>query len=200
MPHIFMKGQHKMAEYFPIFRRAADTTILIIGNNSTAGEKLKKLSAYPFNIFLHAQKADDPQTLLENTSPDIVILADKALCDAEKLFELCSSRHIELNTVDDIKNSTFIFPSLISAEPLSVAISTDGKCPAASVKVRTIIEEALPDKTDDIIKQLSALREKLDASCRSQLMKKLCDAAFEKGYPLTQDEILSIVQPEAFKD
>ncbi len=199
MTHIFTKGQHKMAEFFPIFRRATNTTVLIIGNNSAALEKQKKLLAYPFNIILHAKKTADPKKLLEDTAPDIVILADKALCDAEKLFEFCCARHIELNTVDDIKNSTFIFPSLISAEPLSVAISTDGKCPAASAKVRTIIEKALPDKTDEIIKQLSDLRERLDFPNRRLLMKKLCDAAFEKGYPLTQDEIFSVIPPEAIR-
>lgn len=178
-----------MAEFFPIFRRVNGGTVLVIGDNRAAYDKLEKLSAYPFNIIHQKEKIDDLQAFLTDTCADIVILADKNKCDAKKLFEYCISRRIELNTVDDMKNSTFIFPSLITGDLFSVAITTDGKCPSAAAKMRRIIEKTLPDETDDIIKQLSTLRGKLDSADKKQLMKKMCDTAFEKGKPLADDEM-----------
>ncbi|MBE6572174.1 MAG: hypothetical protein E7656_08005 [Ruminococcaceae bacterium] len=199
--HTFTKGIQKMAEYFPLFRRAAQNVVLIIGGNAEADKKAQKLSEYPFDIVFCREKVTDIKKLLSDVSPDIVILADKNLCHKKELYALCCERRIEINTVDDAENSSFIFPSLVTKGKLSVAISTDGACPAAAAKLRSEIEKILPDETDAIIDQLAQIRSRVANTDgeRRRIMKELCFAAFEKRRPLSDAEIGEIIKNEKNK-
>ena len=189
-----MKGARKMAEFFPLFRRAQDSTVLIIGDNAEADKKAQKLSQYPFKIVFFKERVDNIERLLSEVSPDIVILADKSLCRKEELFDICRNRRVEINTIDDAENSSFIFPSVVTKGKLSVAISTDGACPAAAAKLREDIESFLPDETDSIIDQLAQMRGRITSGDRRRIMKELCGAAFSKGMPLDDAEIEKIIE------
>lgn len=175
-----------MAKYFPLLRNIENQNIVIIGNNQSAHKKAEKLALYGAKINFICSRICDIEAFFEENKPQIVIVADEALVNTGELFLQCQKRNAELNVVDRPELSTFIFPSLITTEHLTIAVSTDGKSPTASVKIREEAEKILPDNIDEIIMRLNEERKKLKSGDKmnqeelKEYLKKLADSLFEK--------------------
>lgn len=184
-----------MAGYFPMFYNMENKTVLIIGEGKKATEKAEKLLPFKPEIIFVTDKTEDFKKLFLEISPSVVIVADETLTDVNGLYEFCAEKNIPLNTVDNRDLSTFIFPSMICTESLTVAVSTSGKSPAAAVKIRKDIESIIPDSIDEILDWLGSLRPVLksrsdiDKKNLAAIYKSLADEAFEKNRPLTENEI-----------
>lgn len=182
-----------MADYFPMFCRLKGQSILVIGDNQKARDKVEKLSLFGPDITFIRQKVTDIQALLTGVMPKAVIAADEALVDVRSLYDACIKLRIEINTVDNRACSTFIFPSMICKEHLTVAVSTGGASPAAAAKLRQEIEKALPDRIDEILGWLASLRPVLRVradiprEALPALYRALADAAFAANCPLDAD-------------
>ena len=63
--------------------------------------------------------------------------------DAARFGAICT-------VADDPLRGGFIFPSIIKKDRYAVAVSTDGKTPELAEKLKEVIEQAVPEKSDDI--------------------------------------------------
>lgn len=174
-----------MAKYFPLFYNIEDKKFIIIGENKKALEKAQRLKSFNIKPIFVKTKLKNEEAFLNEQRPDILIVADESLADAEKLFALCVERKIPINTVDNKKFCTFIFPAMVCTENLTVAISTNGKSPATAVKIKKEVEKIIPSSIDEISERLSELRTTVKDA---DTYKAIVDESFKKGRPLTREE------------
>ncbi|NCS72899.1 MAG: bifunctional precorrin-2 dehydrogenase/sirohydrochlorin ferrochelatase [Deltaproteobacteria bacterium] len=80
----------------------------------------------------------------------------------------CDQRRIFLNAVDRPPACTFYVPSVVRAEPILVAISTNGTSPALAGRLRRIVADALPPRVGDLARLLGSFRGEAKARLGSQ--------------------------------
>jgi len=79
----------------------------------------------------------------------------------ERIYRLCERRGILCNSVDSPELCNFIFPSLVVRGELVIGISSSGKVPALSKRIREIIERCLPENIEEVLEELSRERESM---------------------------------------
>ncbi len=186
-----------MAAYFPMFVDLRGKKVIIVGSPETGRDKAEKLSMFGAEIVFHDKPVTDPSHVIRE-APDVVVVADVTLVDVKQLYSSCVSARIPINTVDVPEACSFIFPSMTVKKSLTVAVSTDGACPAAGVWVKRTVEDVLPTETDDIIDWLTEIRRELKnrfpTETRRLIIRKLTAAAFESNRPLTANEARFIIE------
>jgi precorrin-2 dehydrogenase/sirohydrochlorin ferrochelatase len=91
---------------------------------------------------------------------------------------------IPVNVADSPELSTFVSPALVSRGDLLLTISTGGKSPALSGKIRRDLEARFGEEFDLALRLLGAIREKLLTEKRSsKYNKKLFDALVAHDLP-----------------
>jgi uroporphyrin-III C-methyltransferase len=90
-------------------------------------------------------------------------------------------RGILCNSVDDIPNCDFFFGSVVSRGALQIAISTGGESPAVAQRLRSEIDEQLPEDLGEWLANLGQLRrEVLDFHPRCDARKLLLHQLAER--------------------
>ena len=91
-------------------------------------------------------------------SADIVIAATGDRETDSHISFLARKNNIPVNVVDVPELCTFIFPAMINDGALNISVSTSGKSPVASQKIRDGIKESIPDFMPAMIDRLSEIR------------------------------------------
>ena len=169
--------------HFPFFTDITGKTVFLVGNDPKKGEILRSFGA---NV---RQLEKLTEADLEK-DPALVVLAEG---DRREAAELCRSRNIPVNAVDDPENCSFFFPSLIRRGDITIAISSGGKAPAASKALRQRLEQSLPEDLEPILSWLGELTIRLrrqipDYGTRAALLSQITHKAFDLGRPLTEEE------------
>lgn len=190
--------------YFPMFVNLQGAKVLIVGGGPEALAKAKRLMPYGPDLTVLSPEpcrelAALPGIRLErrafsegdlSPAPAMVILAEG---DRGTIAGACRERGIPVNSVDDIPNCDFYFPSLIQRGDLSIGICSAGAAPAVSVLLRRQIEALLPEALEQIMPWLADWTQRLrseipDSHRRGRVLRRLTQAAFEKNRPLSEDE------------
>lgn len=192
--------------YFPFFVDLSGKRGLVVGGGSVAARKVEKLLPYGPSLTVIAPRIGDgirrhgglvfwerPFRQDDLDACHFAIAATDCGDLNAHIADLCRSRGIPVNAVDDAENSTFLFPALVRQGALSIGISTGGCSPSAAVYVKEQIEDILPPDFDAILSFLYAQRKRVhtllpDGQQRARLMKALLTACLSHGGPLTADE------------
>lgn len=156
--------------YFPFCIDISGKKCVIVGGGSVALRKAEKLLDFGADITVVAPKIsrcfeDMPVTFIrrEFAVSDIddafmVIYAadDKAL--AEDIRRVCTEKKIMLNSVDDKENCSFIFPSIVQKDNITISISTGGTSPVFAKHLKERIDELLDEHTLEIAAVMSEYR------------------------------------------
>ncbi|BFI91093.1 siroheme synthase CysG [Enterobacterales bacterium endosymbiont of Anomoneura mori] len=170
-------------KYLPIFINLKNRTVLVIGGGSIASRKIDLLIKTNAKIKIIAKKLT-PELKKKNNKKYInwighkfctnklinvflIIIATNNNKLNSKIFFEANKRKIFTNTVDNPKNCSFIFPSIINRTPLLIAISSCGKAPILVKLIREKFESLLPFKLGKIIKITSKWREKIKKKIKS---------------------------------
>jgi len=154
--------------YFPFFIDLTGKRCVIVGGGKVAFRKVEKLLPFGANIIVIApeicQELEQlPITLkkrpfeaedLHGAFMAITATNDSAL--NHQIYELCTERHILVNSVDDKPNCGFIFPALVHENDITIGISTGGTSPVFAKFLKTIIEDELTEdylQTAEILKR-----------------------------------------------
>ena len=105
---------------------------------------------------------------------EIMILATNNKVLNAEIKELGKKHHILTNVVDTPDLCDFYFGSIVNKKHLKIAISTNGKSPVVSKRLRQYFEEFIPDELDDSIENLHALRDRIQGDL-AQKAKALND-------------------------
>ncbi len=169
-----------MNTLYPIFLKTENFNILIVGGGFVGTEKLSFIlkNSPNANITVVAKEISDEiksqvvshksiyllkksfeKSDLENKQLVIAATADRAL--NESIYRAAKEKNILINVADTPKLCDFYLGSIVTKGDLKIAISTNGKSPTLSKRLREFFEEILPENINDLILNLNHYRKTL---------------------------------------
>jgi precorrin-2 dehydrogenase/sirohydrochlorin ferrochelatase len=185
---------------FPVFIDLSKKKVLVVGGGQVATRKVKSLLGFTENVTVVAPEVSPELVQLfkegriklkkrrfmqkDLEGVDLVVVAVDNLKLQRRIYRLCERRGILCNAVDSPDLCSFIFPSLVVRGDLVIGISTSGKVPGLSRRVREIIQRCLPEDIERILEDLRRERESMTkGEERQRRMRELID----KVLPLSED-------------
>lgn len=164
-----------------MFFKLDKLNILIVGAGEVAAEKLNFLlkSSPNANIKIIAPWANNEVlTIIQNKSFNIrwyqkevdvydiensdIIIAATNLHDVNlSVYNAAKSLNKIINVADTPKLCDFYMGSIVTRGELKVAISTNGKSPTFAKRFRQVLEEIIPEESNDLINNLKIVRDSL---------------------------------------
>jgi len=161
--------------YYPIFLQLEGMTALVVGGGGVAQRKVETLLEYGASISIVSRKLTDKLKQLVDAKgvrylgPDMddaffdnVSLVIAATDDAQlnhRVSQGARQRGLLVNAVDQPADCTFIVPSIVRRGDLMIAISTSGKSPALSKKIRKGLEAQFGNAYAEFLGLMGRLRE-----------------------------------------
>ena len=171
---------------YPIMINLENKLVSVVGGGRVALRKVKKLLEY--NCYIQVispefteefQKLGEAVKLIkEEYAPErirkssLVIAATSSKAINQRVSEYCREHNILCNVVDDIELSDFIVPASIKRGDLTISVSTMGKSPSLSAKIKKEIEEKYTDDYIDYVKCLGEIRELVLLKFEDEQVKK----------------------------
>lgn len=100
---------------------------------------------------------------------EVIIGASKSFEENKRVYDIAKSLGKLVNVADTPALCDFYLGSIVSRGDLKIAFSSNGKSPILISRFRQILEETLPNDTDQIIQNLNAIRNKLTGSFGQKL-------------------------------
>lgn len=146
-----------MPEYYPVYLNLAGKRCVILGGGTIAQGKLAALRDAGASITVISPQSTDGIkraaqrghiTLLQREYQPgdlegafIAVAATNVWHVNRQIYEEAEERGVLLNVVDDPDQCTFIAPSIVRRDPITLAISTGGASPALARKMRETLSE-----------------------------------------------------------
>lgn len=187
---------------FPVFLKLEDMRLLIVGGGNVALEKLNSvltnspltavtliapeinpgivdLAQHRTNVLLF-QREVRPEDFDET---DLVLIAVNDFVLAEELVVEAHKRNLLVNVADTPAFCDFYLASTVKKGDLKIAISTNGKSPTFAKRMKEVLNESIPDSSQQTIEQLSALRTHLQGDFREKVeaLNRVTSVLVEKG-------------------
>ena len=163
-------------ELYPVFLKVSDLNVLIVGGGYVAEEKLTFLLKSSPNARVEMispmyregttalaerhnvtmTKGNYRRRLLKNKH--IVIATTDVPKINEKVYNDCRKRAILVNVADNPPLCDFYMGGIVTKGNVKIAISTNGKSPTTAKRLRQFFEDVLPEKVNDLVKNLNAYR------------------------------------------
>jgi precorrin-2 dehydrogenase/sirohydrochlorin ferrochelatase len=185
---------------YPIFLKARQLHILIVGGGNVAEEKLRFLtkSSPDANVSMVAPEfREETKRLAQEFGATLIYdsynpqyLDDKHMAIATtdskevniQVYHDCRERHKLVNVADNPPYCDFYMGGIVTKGNVKVAISTNGQSPTAAKRLRQFFEDILPDDIDRLVKNLNAYRETLkgDFQYKVDKMNQLTEPLVER--------------------
>lgn len=201
--------------YFPFFVDLSGRPGLLVGGGTVALRKARKLLPFGPRLTVAAPELREEFSSLPGLSllrrsfrPEdlngmaFAVAASGDSAVNRQVSELCKSRSIPVNSVDNREECTFLFPALVQRGSLTIGVTTGGASPAAAAWVRERVDELLPRELEAVLAFLEEERPRLkglfpDEARRAALFSSLFAACMERGAPLSRAETDRIVKAVA---
>ena len=165
---------------FPVFLKLESLETLIIGGGHVGLEKLSAIlkNSPTAKISLVARTIQEPIKALaeqhENVrlfernfklwdlwNKDLVILATNNRSLNETIRKFARSRRLLINVADTPELCDFYLGSVVTKGNLKIGISSNGKSPTISKRIREYLEEALPEETNELLDNMNKILEQI---------------------------------------
>ena len=175
---------------FPIFLKANQLKVLIVGGGYVALEKLTALwnNSKDAEVILVAPAiqqeikeyltTDKKLTLLERTFElsdlngiDWVIIAVGEIGLSEAIRIEAKKFNLLVNVADKPELCDFYLGSIVTKGNLKIAISTNGKSPTFAKRLKQVLNESLPSNMDESLENLNFLRDQLKGDFQNKVDK-----------------------------
>lgn len=167
--------------YYPISLDLTDAKCLVIGGGEVAVRKVTALAEAGARATVIAPEIDPRIEAISGVeivrrgydkgdlSGHVLIFAatDDTSLNAE-IYREASEHGILVNSVDDPEHCSFIVPSVLRRGDLTIAVSTSGRSPGLSRKLRRELEEVFGPEYADYVRLLGEMRSKVKARYASQ--------------------------------
>jgi precorrin-2 dehydrogenase/sirohydrochlorin ferrochelatase len=165
---------------FPIFLKLESLEALIVGGGHVGYEKLSSIlkNSPSASVTLVARTIQDPIRELANSHPgvklqernfklwdlwdkDIVLLATDNRSLHETIRNFARTKRILVNVADTPDLCDFYLGSVVTRGNLKIGVSTNGKSPTISKRMREYLEEAIPEDTNELLENMHKIRDKI---------------------------------------
>jgi len=164
-------------QYLPIFTKLDNKPVLVVGGGEVALRKCRAFLKARANVTLVApwfcdelkEHAHNNEVTLIDAYFDESHLEGKMLVIAatdrddvnNNVFELANARNVFVNVVDDQPKCTFIFPSIVDRDPITIAISSAGTAPVLARRLREKLETLIPQHIGPLATLVGSFRDKV---------------------------------------
>ncbi len=182
-------------DYLPLFFDLKGRRILVIGGGEIARRKVDlilqagaavTLIAPDIAPGLKALLSNPPHQLIERAfaaddiSNDITLVicaTDNAPVNTE-VAKIANAQHVPVNVVDNVALSNVIFPAIVDRSPLIAAVASGGASPVLTRKIRTLLEQLIPQGYQNLARFLGQQRDKLKANFPDPDIRRRATEAF----------------------
>jgi precorrin-2 dehydrogenase/sirohydrochlorin ferrochelatase len=184
---------------YPINLELKDVEITIIGGGDVAYRKCKNFLDFGKNVKVVSNKfidefykLKDKVEMIEDVYKEdyirnsfIVVAATNNKEINKRVGIYCRNSGKLVNVVDDIELSNYTVPSYVKRGDLLISISTGGKSPSLSSKIKKELEEKYDDSYEEYINILGELRKEIiknyeDISIRKKMLNGLLNLTLEE--------------------
>jgi uncharacterized protein len=177
-------------QLFPVFLKLENYRVLIVGGGPVGLEKTRTLlSNAPdtkitlvskgfvpefdelFAAYPNLKKAEKNFSAGDLEGIDLLILALNDAAVSEEIKLLASQRGILTNAADKPELCDFYLGSIVKKGALKIAISTNGKSPVMAKRIREVLEDSIPDETEEVLENLAGIRKELTGHFRERVKK-----------------------------
>lgn len=175
---------------FPVFLKLDQIHTLLVGGGNVGLEKLEALLKNDPNaqVTLVAPFIREEIKLLAShhasiklkerkfkrrdlKGKDMAILATDNYPLHERITRLAAKRHLLLNVADTPHLCDFYLGSTVKKGNLKIGISTNGMSPTFAKRFREVLEEVLPDETENLLQNLKSIRDRLTGDFQQKVKK-----------------------------
>lgn len=201
--------------YFPMFIDLKNESCIVIGGGTVAYRKIKALLEFEAKVTVVAPEICASITALEKNiirkyktyeTADIqeaflVVAATNDYDINQRISRECRERKIPINVVDLKEECSFIFPAYVKKGDITAGVTTSGKSPIISQKIKKKMNEIIPDYLAELVDYLGDNRENIQSSFeeeekRKKVFKQLVELGCLKHGKLTDEDVLEIIQKE----
>lgn len=161
---------------YPIFLKACNLKVLIIGGGCVAEEKLTfLLKSSPDAVVTMVAPLFKTGTITIAKKGNVTLISDVykehylndfhiviATTNQPKInieiYETCRKLNKLVNVADNPPLCDFYMGGIVTKGNVKVAISTNGKSPTTAKRLRQFFEDVIPENIDDLVKNLNAYR------------------------------------------
>ena len=185
--------------FYPINLKIDDMKIVIIGGGKVAYRKCmnflafnKKVKVISQDFIEEFEEIKDQIEMIKDSYDEKYIKDDFVVVAAtnnkevnHKIGIYCRQYNKLVNVVDDKDLSNFTVPSFVKRGDLLLSVSTGGKSPSLSSKIRKDLEEVYDDSYEEYVKLLGEARDNIientsDIKKRRKKLKELVDLSFDE--------------------
>jgi precorrin-2 dehydrogenase/sirohydrochlorin ferrochelatase len=175
-----MSHRSEENQLFPVFLKLDKIQTLVVGGGYVGWEKLGALlkndQEAKVKIIAPEIRNEIREIALTHTNIELVekvyeetdlggvnlVIGATNFYEVNKqIYNDAKAKGILVNVADTPELCDFYLGSTVKKGNLKIGISTNGKSPTFAKRLRAILEEVLPDNTDDILKNLAAIRKGL---------------------------------------
>ncbi|WP_178985856.1 precorrin-2 dehydrogenase/sirohydrochlorin ferrochelatase family protein [Winogradskyella helgolandensis] len=174
---------------YPIFLKAKNLNVLIVGGGHVAEEKLTFLlkSSPDANVTMVAPMYREGTIDIANTGNanritdnynvhylkghHIVIATTDCPKINVKIYEDCRAQDKLVNVADNPPYCDFYMGGIVTKGNVKVAISTNGKSPTTAKRLRQFFEDVIPENIDDLVKNLNIYRKTIKGDFEQKVEK-----------------------------
>lgn len=173
---------------FPIFVKAEQLKVLLVGGGNVGEEKLSAILANSpeatidvvagyikpevealarehKNVRLHYRDFGNEDL----DGMDLVFCATDNQALHQAIRQLCRLRHTLVNVADTPDLCDFYLGSIVQKGDLKIGISTNGKSPTMAKRLREFLTEALPDDMQQILDQMHTIRDQIKGDFQEKI-------------------------------
>ena len=185
--------------FYPINLKIDDMKIVIIGGGKVAYRKCmnflafnKKVKVISQDFIEEFEEIKDQIEMIKDSYDEkyikdafVVVAATNNKEVNHKIGIYCRQYNKLVNVVDDKDLSNFTVPSFVKRGDLLLSVSTGGKSPSLSSKIRKDLEEVYDDSYEEYVKLLGEARDNIientsDIKERRKKLKELVDLSFDE--------------------
>lgn len=141
---------------YPIVLRLEGQRCAVFGSGHEAAQKIADLEQAGATV---VRSEDYDPALIEGAC--VVIAAGPDRSQNPRIFADCKARGILVNCLDDPPHCRFTFPSIHRQGDLTIAVSTNGACPALAVRIRETLGRTYGPEYAAFLEMCRALRDRL---------------------------------------
>ena len=175
---------------YPVFFKMEQLNALIVGGGNVGLEKLEsllknspqatiRLVGIKIDPRIKAFQGDFPNLeLIERAfKPDdldginMALLATENRETNQEIRALAHAKNIVVNVADTPDLCDFYLGSVVKKGHLKIGISTNGQSPTFAKRFRQVLEEILPDETDQLLGNLRTIRDRLKGDFQYKVKK-----------------------------
>lgn len=175
---------------FPVFFKAEQLHLLIVGGGHVGWEKLNAVlnNAPDADISIVALEIHKEIALLQEQYPNLQIRAKKYESDdlvgkdwvivavndkdlSQRIRAEAHQRNLLVNVADVPELCDFYLGSIVRKGHLKIAISTNGKSPTIAKRLKETLQAALPDELNELLNNMEQIRKGLTGDFSAKVKK-----------------------------